>query len=288
MALMILGALITGCVSMPRSGPQPDDRALTRNSDLSGACEKKRTYFPKAAAYAGSAPHPIIAFSTSELGSVLEVSTSYWDSDRPLEWGRVEADHYQLVACLGKAAKGDFVTTCTFDNGSEVPLHRGRYDVAVYEAATGKKLGTEQMQGSAGSSHQCPFFTMVSKRNPILYTEPDYDQFRAVLGKYVDSPANAVPATTSAAAKPKLVTDITGLCDALAADIPEQARSLPIRRTGSGNSLQSCTWGSESYDRNNPAPPPRLRVTVTAHGDPGSATSAVGTAKKQYETAYQS
>ncbi|MFC9897306.1 hypothetical protein ACFVMC_26765 [Nocardia sp. NPDC127579] len=287
-ALMALGMSVTGCDSLPGTGtpagPQADTRELAHNGDLRGACEPKRSYFPRAAAYAGAGPHPIVAFVTTDLGSVNEVATSYWDSNRPLQWGRVEPARTQIVACLGRAGKGEFVTSCSFDDGKSVPLHRGRYDVTVYEAATGKELGTEQMQGAVGAGARCPLLTWLSAEDPVLYTEPDFDQFRSVLGKYVDR-SLAVAAPTSTA--PALVADISGLCTALAADIPAQARSLPTRHTNSGGSDQSCTWGSDSYDRDNPAPPPRLRVNVTAHAGTGSATSGTETAGRRYESDHE-
>ncbi|NKY85607.1 hypothetical protein [Nocardia veterana] len=284
MALALLVAPVAGCASRPSSGPKADDRDLTTNRDLSGACGANRTYFPKAPAYAGSAPHPIVAFVTSDLGSIDEVSTTEWDSDRPLQWSRVEPARYQLIACLGKGEAGEYLTTCTFDDGETVPLHRGRYEVTVYEAATGKKVGSEQLRGSAGDHNPCPFLTYVRRDNPKLYTEPGYDEFRTVLGKYVDRAVAAAPGSTTGAGKPGLVSDISGLCDALAADIPETAEQLPLNRTGSGGNSQQCTWGSDSYDRNNPAPPPRLRVSVTAHGGVGSTGSAVEAAQREYES----
>lgn len=281
-ALVVLGLSVAGCDALPGASPQADNRELGSNNDLSGACESKRSYFPKAAAYSGDGPHPIVAFVTTDLGSVNEVATSYWDSNRPMQWGRIEPDRYQLVACLGQASKGDFVTTCTFNDGKKVPLHRGRYDVTVYEAATGKEVGTEQMQGSAGTGRQCPMLTWISEDDPVLYTEPDYDQFRSVLGKYVDRSLAAAPGPTPTA--PAQVTDISGLCTALAADLPAQAKTLPTRHSDSTGSDQSCTWGSDSYDRSNPAPPPRLRVSVTAHSGYGSTTSGADKAKRRYES----
>ncbi|UGT61796.1 hypothetical protein [Nocardia asteroides] len=170
----------------------PDYRLITDEDDFTDGCGDPRKYFPHAAAFAGPAPHPIIAFRNDGIdatgpGYPRQVQTSRWPASRPAQWMAAGPADYQLIACLGRAEAGDYLQDCVFSSG-RLPLHRGRYHVTVYEAKTGKEVGKETMNGAVISDDPdpCPVFVWYRGAPPALFTEPTLDEFRSVLGEYVD------------------------------------------------------------------------------------------------------
>ncbi|MYT33206.1 MULTISPECIES: hypothetical protein [unclassified Streptomyces] len=164
--------------------PKANAKALSRVSDLETGCGDgmARKYFPQAADHGGAGPHPIAMFGISESGSPrLAYPTSetaeYW-SGNGLDPHRV-----QLIACLDSPDEGEFLTDCKFTTDS-VKLYRGVYDVSVYEARTGKKVGSEQLLGSGKPN--CPGMVYLKRGTDALHTEPEFADYQAVLRKYVD------------------------------------------------------------------------------------------------------
>ncbi|MFD0362777.1 hypothetical protein ACFQZZ_15140 [Nocardia sp. GCM10030253] len=277
-ALVVMAALLGGCLFGADDSASADDRALQNDRDLVGACSSPRTYFPQADAYTGNAPHPIMAFSTSDTGSVNEVQTLSWSSNRPQQWLAVDPPRYQLVACLGKAEADEFLQNCSFDSGT-VPLHRGRYQVTVFEARTGKEVAREQMRGAGldGSNRTCPSIVWLNSSRPMLYTEPDLAEFHSVLGKYVDRTMGA-DASPTAPQPPRPVTDLSGLCGKVGPALPDAIKSVPLKDTESPGPHQTCVWEPRGADRL------RLRMRAEAHagyGAPGS--GSVENARKNYD-----
>ncbi|MFJ2192122.1 hypothetical protein ACIOJE_30000 [Kitasatospora sp. NPDC087861] len=54
----------------------------------------------------------------------------------------------------------------------------------MYEARTGRKVGTEQLLGSAKPS--CPGMAYLKKDVSKLHTEPEFADYQQVLRKYVE------------------------------------------------------------------------------------------------------
>ncbi|QHC23177.1 hypothetical protein [Streptomyces sp. GS7] len=165
--------------------PKANDKALSRVSDFETGCGDgmARKYFPQAADHTGAGPHPIAMFSISESGSPSQVfptsgSPDYW-SGNSLDPHRV-----QLIACLDSPDEGEYLTDCKFTTDS-IKLYRGVYDMTVYEARTGKKVGSEQLRGSGKPN--CPGLVYLKRGTDKLHTEPEFADYQAVLRKYVDS-----------------------------------------------------------------------------------------------------
>ncbi|MDF0530275.1 hypothetical protein P0W64_17560 [Tsukamurella sp. 8F] len=117
-----------------------------------------------AAAYAK--PHTFLAFGPSSFAmidwSAVTLPTDPKDVTDKAAIGRVDA-----VACLtevsGAATKS---MTCEFDdNGSKVTAdyYSTRYDVTVYEAKTGRKVGRAGTVDATASS--CPIFASFSRND---------------------------------------------------------------------------------------------------------------------------
>ncbi|WEB38340.1 calcium homeostasis modulator protein [Streptomyces yunnanensis] len=165
--------------------PKANDKALTRVSDFETGCGAglARKYFPQAADRTGAGPHPIAMFTISESGSPNPAypasgTADYW-SGNGLDPHRV-----QLIACLDSPDEGEFLTDCKFTTDS-IKLYRGVYDVTVYEAKTGKKVGSEQLSGSR--KPDCPGMVYLKRGTDKLHTEPEFADYQAVLRKYVDN-----------------------------------------------------------------------------------------------------
>ncbi|MHB6905533.1 hypothetical protein [Streptomyces sp. DB-54] len=165
--------------------PKANDKALSRVSDFETGCGDgiARKYFPQAADRTGAGPHPIAMFTISESGSPRQVfptsgAADYW-SGNTLAPTRV-----QLIACLDSPDEGEFLTDCKFTTDS-IKLYRGVYDVTVYEARTGKKVGSEQLLSSGKPN--CPGMVYLKKGTDRLHTEPEFADYQAVLRKYVES-----------------------------------------------------------------------------------------------------
>lgn len=269
---VVVGLLVTGCGLIGRVGgqaePKASDSALRGDSDLADGCARHRTSFARADPYAGDGPHPIVVFRTDETGHIEPVSTFRWDVNRPRQWMGVDAERYQLIVCLGSADDGERLGQCDF-RGSDISLYRGRYDATVYEARTGAKVGSARMRGS-GDTGACPGAALVPTHDPKLHTDPDLAEFQRVLGGHVDR-------ALAGASPTSVVTDVGGLCRALAAQLPEADRIGPIVSSTENSGEQSCMWHSDTRF---------VTVDVRAAGSFGSAgAQATDNARIHYHTA---
>ncbi|WP_411122447.1 hypothetical protein [Streptomyces sp. x-19] len=165
--------------------PKANDKALSRVSDLDTGCGSgiARKYFPQTAEHTGAGPHPVAMFTISESGSSHPASPTsgtadYW-SGNGLDPHRV-----QLIACLDAPDEGEFLTDCKFTTDT-IKLYRGVYDVTVYEARTGKKIGSEKLLGSRQPN--CPGMVYLKRGTDQLHTEPEFADYQSVLRKYVDN-----------------------------------------------------------------------------------------------------
>ncbi|GAA2666462.1 hypothetical protein [Streptomyces lunalinharesii] len=165
--------------------PKANDKAIHRVSDLEMGCGSglARKYFPETAEHTGAGPHPVAMFTVSESGSPQQVfptsgTADYW-SGNGLDPHRV-----QLIACLDSPDEGEFLTDCKFTSDS-IKLYRGVYDVTVYEARTGKKLGSEHLLGSRQPN--CPGLVYLKRGTDQLHTQPEFADYQSVLRKYVDN-----------------------------------------------------------------------------------------------------
>ncbi|MFJ9419066.1 hypothetical protein ACIRPT_33650 [Streptomyces sp. NPDC101227] len=165
--------------------PKAGDKALSRVSDFESGCGSgmARKYFPQAADHAGAGPHPIAMFTISESGSPRPAfpasgTADYWSGNK------LDPHRVQLIACLDTPDEGEFLTDCKFTTDT-IKLYRGVYDVTVYEARTGKEVGSERLRGTA--KPDCPGFVYLKKGTDELHTEPEFADYQAVLRKYVDN-----------------------------------------------------------------------------------------------------
>jgi hypothetical protein len=163
--------------------PKASSQAPVRMSDLEAGCSSPGKYFPQNDAYTGTGPHPIGVFLTDDADFTNLASMG---TDVPAHWDdlRMDPRHVQVIACLDKPDDGDYLTDCTFTS-STLKLYQGVYDVTLYEASTGKEIGTERIAGSGEPS--CPYMAFTKRSAASIHTEPEPADYRVTLGKYVDN-----------------------------------------------------------------------------------------------------
>lgn len=104
--------------------------------------------FEQAAARSGTAPHPVFVYGPWD---VREDSPEMFDEAGLDVWDPTEPGKVQLVACVDKVGRGEFVKRCdyTADFGDYfVNLYKGDYRVTLYEARTGKRVASPRFAGN--------------------------------------------------------------------------------------------------------------------------------------------
>ncbi|GLW34436.1 hypothetical protein [Actinoplanes regularis] len=176
------------------AGPRAATRAVRKVSDLHSVCSQ--TYFPAAPKYRGKAPHPIVISAQERLDlgdrSVRTLNRYAFSGSAAGKsaWAPVPAKG-QLVACLDLLGGGAKLKDCPGDSAKapKVPLMVGRYRLAVYEVATGRKLSETTLNGSG---KVCPWVA-VTGSDPTLYTPVDDSQlYRALRPKVAQSVSSPV------------------------------------------------------------------------------------------------
>lgn len=120
-------------------------------------CEKPRA-FSQAAPRSAKAPRPVFV---SDHWPARDDPTKLSAVDRPV-WAPTDPATVQLVACVAHVGPGEFVKRCDYKptgqdlsgrpaTGKHFPfsitLYKGRYRVTVYEARSGRPVGTVEVQG---------------------------------------------------------------------------------------------------------------------------------------------
>lgn len=159
--------------------PDDGDHALREGcSTVAG-----RNYFPQNAPHTAHGPRTIAAFLSSDSDR-FKPALSVYQQSGPHAEHRLRSPHQvQLIACLTPAEPGPRLNTCTDVHDTEVPLRQGFYDATVYEARTGREVGTERIVGDR--SPDCPPLVTTAAEGHEEYTDPGEDELRHVLGKYV-------------------------------------------------------------------------------------------------------
>lgn len=119
-------------------------------------CEKPQG-FEQAAPRAATGPHPVFVYG---FWHVREDVPEMFDPAALDIWDPTDPAKVQLVACVDKVGRGEFVKSCTYrDNGDpfrqapisggnyRIDLYKATYRVTVYEARTGRLLASSELTG---------------------------------------------------------------------------------------------------------------------------------------------
>jgi hypothetical protein len=173
-------------------------------------CQEPRA-FPQAAPRSDKGPRPVVIdsyWSSAESGPTKPTAADLrvWDPAKP--------ETVQLVACVDRTGRGEKVKRCVYeatpdvlggaaagtDSGTRgalfsLYLYKGIYKVTVYEAATGKRLGSTEIRGerfrsddpNGSAADPCPPRTTAPKpgEDDEQESEPTPAQLRAFLDPYV-------------------------------------------------------------------------------------------------------
>ncbi|HEY8457184.1 MAG TPA: hypothetical protein VIL34_16455 [Actinopolymorphaceae bacterium] len=167
--------------------PRPSQESLEDHpGDI---CGTPRRYFPDQPAYDGSGPHPVVV--------VLENPESHgkfrWRKQllmpsnptqrMPAYLNPRDDSTVQLVACLSRTEEGRQVKTCDFSGKTNVPMYEASYEATVYEARTGKEVGTATIPQAVDAG--CPAAVLYREGDePKVYTKPSFTQVRDALAEF--------------------------------------------------------------------------------------------------------
>ncbi|MFD4014497.1 hypothetical protein ACFWRX_24805 [Streptomyces albidoflavus] len=184
-------AVVAGVTYWAVSG---DDEPFTV-SGYKAMCKKPREY-AEAAPHAGSGPRPVYI---DGFWPLTDTDAKELNATERRTWSPKEPAKVQLIACVDHLGQGDFLRSCDYDSllgssGGEpftLHLYKGKYEVTVYEARSGKPLGSTEIQGDAifgTEDRPCPG-TAVKPDNPrdnAKEGRPRPAQLREVLRPYVN------------------------------------------------------------------------------------------------------
>ncbi|MEU7359004.1 hypothetical protein [Streptomyces olivaceoviridis] len=143
-------AVTTPASATPTAAAHP---TATDASDLAAYCYKggPTTLLTAQPAYRGKGPHPVLLATTSPtplrateapLPSPGETATA-----APHDTYHPDPAKAQLVACVVNKGKGKLVETCRYAGDYVRYFRQGQYEVTLYEAKTGRKVGTTTVAG---------------------------------------------------------------------------------------------------------------------------------------------
>jgi hypothetical protein len=168
--------------------PSSKEKTVTAESlsDYDAVCDGVgNTSVSNATAYQGGAkPHVIEVFKQDVTNRYVSTSVglpkgSEGDSKAPTT--------VQIVGCVGVKTATLTGEKCTYktsgDQTIEVPMYTVAYQLQLYEAKTGKKIGTLTDIPDSGS--RCPIVAAYSKTDPKVYSSPKTDAIKAAVASYV-------------------------------------------------------------------------------------------------------
>jgi hypothetical protein len=155
-------------------------------------CAWPRKYYPQTAAYTGQPPHPVQVLIEEHAASgdyytamlLLPPDAKDQNERLPGYLNPRDKTKVQLLACLDQTGQGRQVRTCRFaEPSAEVPVYEASYDVTVYEARTGAKVGTAVIPAAATAS--CPMLLSYnSDDEPKIFTRPSARQVDEALARF--------------------------------------------------------------------------------------------------------
>ncbi|MFB6891415.1 hypothetical protein ACFCX4_19165 [Kitasatospora sp. NPDC056327] len=162
-------------------------------------CEKPRG-FDQAAPHAASGPRPVVV---SGFWNVRDESPELFDPAALDIWDPTDPAKVQLVACVEKVGRGEFVKSCDYEpdpfgvpGGADFRsfLYKATYRVTVYEARTGKLLASPEFAGdrfrpeATPQAEPCPRAALTRASGPRFEqreAEPYVQQIRDALQPHV-------------------------------------------------------------------------------------------------------
>ncbi|MGW1160285.1 hypothetical protein ACWD5Q_10695 [Streptomyces sp. NPDC002513] len=174
----------------------PAHPVATADSDFQTYCAKSgpSPLLTGQPAYGGKGPHPVLIAAQGDTELIAVTASpipSAGSSIPPDDTYRPLPEKAQLVACVGKEGTGPLLETCRYlGHGDDYIRYwrQGKYRVTVYEARSGRKIGTTRISGA--DHFKCDpslvFFGSEDHTETIL-TEPTRAEFKKVLARWVEA-----------------------------------------------------------------------------------------------------
>ena len=173
-----------GSSSSSSTSKKGNELTATYMSEVSAVCTGSS--ITNVAEYKGAAPHPIAIFEQDTIDKNSFTSSSIYFSDSSWTVDTKEYAKVQLVGCLTKKSTTATGRTCDMEDENDQKISVGLfnvvYNLAVYEAKTGKKLADKEVSGPATD---CPYFATYDKEDPKLYGDPDKGSATEAVKEYV-------------------------------------------------------------------------------------------------------
>jgi hypothetical protein len=187
-SFLLLAVVACGGEATPTA--EPTERPLM-SFDFEDVCrrgtvEKAPVYEPEAGA---GKIHPLVAFKrTPDNDSFYHMSPS--SLELPIPW-MVDSgeDHgtVELVVCLD-GIDSSLADDCGYEDDESddeyiLHIYNTTYQVTVYEAKTGKEVGSTTVEAAFD---ECPMFHMFSDREEVSYAYPPVGPLEDFLQQYVE------------------------------------------------------------------------------------------------------
>lgn len=149
-----------------------DSDETPTSTSLAEVCRGK-IRLTRAAAYTGSAAHPVVFYRPATGNADPAFPYIYLfpplkNRDQGPVLRPTSLFTVQLVGCLERVDETPAGKECDFDIGAPAPLYTGRYRYTMREAMTGKVLGETTLE----SPPECPGGARVNLYDPKLYSIP--------------------------------------------------------------------------------------------------------------------
>lgn len=169
------------------AGPRASSSPVRTAADLKRVCE--RWYYPTAPKVKSSGGQPVSIFSqeskdiATRHGQTLLDIPNWFTASKQKTWNPAPAKA-RLVACVDLRDAGKQLKTCTIEGaqGGKIPLREGRYQLTLYEVATGRKVVEESL---TGEDEKCPLVVLLGADRTIYSPVGDRRLYEA-LKKHVE------------------------------------------------------------------------------------------------------
>ena len=137
-----------------------------------------------ASPYTGTDIHPTVVFE--ESAGIYEASARSF-KDTSLSSTTLQPSGVQLVGCVTRDTSfaGNVLKTCPIPDAKKVTVNvdyiSAKYTLDVFEATTGKKVGTSKL---ASTSSTCPEIASFTTPDPKVFVAPETADVEAAIVAY--------------------------------------------------------------------------------------------------------
>ena len=177
------GSSNTPAASDSDSSSGGSEVTATSLSDFEKACDGNKIV--NAADASSASPKPVVLYEESDISEGQFNTSGVYIEDKT--W-RADSENFAktvYVGCLTKKSTKATGKKCDFKRAEEnvsIEQYSVVYNLAIYEAKTGKKVADKEISGPVGD---CPFVASYNREDPKLFADPDEGSVAAALKPFV-------------------------------------------------------------------------------------------------------